>query len=290
MSELQKIAYQGKLKIGEKEISCAILEDGTRVMAENSVFKAFDRPSRGNSRVEGMPVFLDSKSLVPYAEKDNRKKYLLKVSYLAKNGKVQTGFKAEMLPIICDIYLEARRDGILTTQQQKFAVISEILLSSLSKLGIVALIDEATGYQIDRDKDELQKLLSKYISEELLPWQKRFPDEYYIQLFRLHNWSGSPLSKDKPQVIGTITNRIVYDLLPKGVLEKLRELNPLTEKGFRQHKHHQFLTPEIGNEQLKTHLIQIIGYMKISRSMVELREILQRAYPDHNGFQKESLF
>lgn len=52
-------------------------------------------------------------------------------------------------------------------------------MTAFAKTGLVAVIDEVTGYQADRDRDELQKVLEKYISAELLPWAKRFPDEFY---------------------------------------------------------------------------------------------------------------
>lgn len=57
-----------------------------------------------------------------------------------------------------------------------------------ARVGITALVDEATGYQYDREKNELQKILKAYIAEDLLPWQKRFPDIYYKELFRLNGW------------------------------------------------------------------------------------------------------
>mgnify|MGYP003561277120 CR=1 FL=1 len=52
-------------------------------------------------------------------------------------------------------------------------------MRAFARVGITALVDEATGYQYERENDELQKILKAYISEELLPWQKRFPDIFY---------------------------------------------------------------------------------------------------------------
>jgi hypothetical protein len=65
-----KATHQGKLKIGDKELNCAVLEDGTRVLYRSAIFKAFDRPSRGKikvgSRVTNMPSFLDANNLQPF--------------------------------------------------------------------------------------------------------------------------------------------------------------------------------------------------------------------------------
>ena len=62
-------------------------------------------------------------------------------------------------------------------------------MRAFARVGITALVDEATGYQYEREHDELQKILKAYISEELLPWQKRFPDIFYKELFRLNGWN-----------------------------------------------------------------------------------------------------
>ena len=45
--------------------------------------------------------------------------------------------------------------------------------------------------------------------------------------------------KNHPQLVGKITNDIVYKKLPKGVLDELNRLNPKDDKGNRKHKHHQ---------------------------------------------------
>lgn len=40
---------------------------------------------------------------------------------------------------------------------------ANIIIRSVAKVGIVALVDEVTGYQYEREKDELQKILKAYI-------------------------------------------------------------------------------------------------------------------------------
>ena len=104
---------------------------------------------------------------------------------------------------------------------------SKQLVRGFATIGIIALIDEATGYQYTREKDELQKILKAYISAELLPWQKRFPDVFYKELFRLNGWNFTIQDiKKRPGVIGTWTNRLIYEQLPKGVLEELKAKVP----------------------------------------------------------------
>ena len=58
-----KATHEGKLQIGNMELSVAVLEDGTRIIKQSDVFKALGRPARGNARVIGIPTFMDAKNL-----------------------------------------------------------------------------------------------------------------------------------------------------------------------------------------------------------------------------------
>lgn len=107
------------------------------------------------------------------------------------------GYSAEILPAVCEVWLRAREAGALQKQQLGRAQNAEILLRGLAHVGIVALIDEATGYQYDRDRDELHRLLAVYLTEERLAWAKRFPDEFYKQIYRLKEWPWPPNSAQR---------------------------------------------------------------------------------------------
>ena len=51
-----------------------------------------------------------------------------------------------------------------------------------AKVGLIALIDEATGYQYERETDALQIKLRTFIAAELREWEKTFPDELWEDL------------------------------------------------------------------------------------------------------------
>jgi hypothetical protein len=283
-----KATHQGTLKIGDKELLCAVLEDGTRVITSRAVFHAFGRTVRGsrsgsptlteNNDMIKVPSFMDAKNLKPFI--DNDLGQLIKpIEYQNTNGRINSGYKAEVLPLICDLYLSARDAGVLTAKQLPLAAVSEMMVRSLSKVGIVALVDEATGYQIVREKEALQKLLELYIAKELLPWAKRFPDEFYKELFRLRGWQYSPLSVKRPQLVGKLTNDVIYKRLPPGVLEELQVKNPPNEKGRRKYRHHQFLTEGIGNPHLEKHLASVTALMRASTNWGGFKRLLERAYP-----------
>ena len=162
--------------------------------------------------------------------------------------------RGTLLPDICNAVLEARERGKLLSQQLPLAKRCEILVRGLATVGIIALIDEATGYQEVRDREALKAILEKYITDEYAKWTKTFPDEFYRQLFRLKNMPYPPATKNKPSYIGHWTNNIVYSRIAPGVVAALKKKNPRLPSGNRGHMHHQHMTPDYGSPELKRHL------------------------------------
>ena len=92
------------------------------------------------------------------------------------------------------------------------------------------------------------------------------------------------MSAKRPKYVGKLTNQIVYDKLPKGVLEVLRKKNPVvTPSGNRRYKHHQLLTEDVGNPHLERHLATVTALMRISSSWREFERYLARAFPEPGG-------
>jgi len=273
--------HHGILRIVEAELSCDVLEDGTRIISRNAIFRAFRRTKRGRalseSRVPNMPSFIDARNLQPYISSDLLGE-LKQIEYLTKKGRTVTGYKAEIIPLLCDVYLKAREEKALTKPQERIAIVSEMLVRSLSKVGIVALVDEATGYQYVRNRDELQKLLALYVRKEFLPWTKRFPDTFYEELFRLKGWIYNPIGGKKTQLVGKITNELIYYKLPKGVLAELKKVTPKSTAGNYTKKFHQSLTEDIGNPHLEKHLASVTTLMKVSPNWGKFNRLFVRAF------------
>lgn len=295
-NKILKATHQGVLPIGKTSLPCAVLEDSTRVITQSAVFKAFGRTKRGRIkgevRVPNMPAFIDANNLQPFINQE-LKEVLTPISYYNLKGKLMKGYKAQIIPMLCDVYLEARKKGnVLTKQQENLAEKSEILVRGFATIGIIALIDEATGYQEVRDRIALQKILDRYLLKEHAKWAKRFPDEFYQQIFRLNNWEYNPSGAKRPGVIGLHTNNIVYERLTKGILDELKRLNPKDDKGRRQSKHHQWLTDDIGHPKLQEHLNGVIALMKAASNWRNFIRLLERVYPKEGhtipmNFQEE---
>ncbi len=282
MAKKLKATHEGKLKIGETELNVAVLEDGTRVITQSAVFKAFGRTKRGRAksdvRVLNRPAFVDAKNLQPFID-EGLEEVLNLIEYKSKSGVVTEGYNAEILPRLCKLYLDARNSMSLVKQQLPLARASEVLLIALSKVGITALVDEATGYQYERERHELQKILKQYIAEELLPWQKTFPDEFYIQIFRLKGWEyNAQTIKKRPGVVGHWTNNLIYKQLPKGVLNELKSKTPKSDAGNYTARFFQSLTPEIGSPHLQNQLVSVITLMKVSRDWEDFMRNFNKLY------------
>ena len=277
--QLPNAAYQGKLYLGDKQLSCAVLNDGTRILTATTLYNAFGRPRRGKKGRTLLPAFIESKSLKPFIDAafDGGQQSMI-VEYKSKIGNnVYQGYKAEILPLLCEAILSANDAGALTDQQADLAIASSIMIRSFAKVGIIALIDEATGYQEDREAEALQKLLSYYVSKELLPWTKTFPDEFYIELFRLRGWDYK--GNAKSPYVGKLTNYLVYDRLPIEVVEELKRLNPIVkDKGYRKHKLFQRLTKENGYIQLRTQILTDMAMFRAFDNWDEFDKAYRKSY------------
>lgn len=273
MSEKLYATHEGKLNLNNSVLDVAILNNGQRILTQSAVFKALDRPSRGNSRVIGIPTFMDAKNLQPLISEDLRG-VINKIEYKGLNDTIQIGFDANILPLVSDLYLKARELGVIKTSAQlATAQKAEILVRSLAKIGVMALVDEATGYQYERERFELQKTFEAYINKELLKWQKMFPDDFYYEIFRLNGWDYTVDSiKKRPGVVGTWTNKLVYNRLPNGVLDELKRKTPKSVKGNYTAKFFQSLTPEIGHPELSAQIYKVVGIMRISKDWKDFIE------------------
>jgi hypothetical protein len=272
-----KATHEGRLRILNKVLPCAVLEDGTRIISQSSVFAAFERPV-GGTRAE-LPRFMEANNLQPYIAQGVQEVAKL-VEYLDKNNKIKRGYKAEILPALCDIYLQARKDGKLTKVQQKLADVSEIMIRSFAKIGITALVDEATGYQNIRPKTALQTLLDVYINKEFSTWIKRFPDDFYKEIYRLRKWDwNTTLQHDGKRpyygVIGAWTQDLIYDRLAPAITDEIK-----FRKGDNKHlRYHQFLTDDVGCPALSQHMHTVIAFMKASDNWDSFKSMLDKALP-----------
>ena len=283
-----KATHTGELRIGDAVFPCAVLEDGRRILSEKAMSTAMGSRSGASFKYKKklmeetgalIPVFLAVPQLKDNINNSLDAALLTPIRY-RKGALICQGFSAEILPVLCGIWLSARRENRLLPSQIDKANKAEVITLALAKTGITALIDEATGYQEERDRSALQKLFSQYISEEFMPWQKRFPQSYYKELFRLFGWKFDPSSVKRPALLGKFTNEFIYEQMPEGVLEELRTKNPSDDSGNRRTRHHQWLTQTIGVPHLDKHLVKIVTVMKLSDSLDDFKRMFAKIMED----------
>jgi hypothetical protein len=204
-------------------------------------------------------------------------------------GRPAYGYEATVLPEVCNAILEARRTGLLQRQQEHLAERCEILVRALAQVGIIALVDEATGYQDSRARDALAKILEKFIAKELRKWIKTFPSDFYRELFRLRGWPFPVLSQAKPPLVGKLTNNLVYQRLAPGVLGELRRLTPRNDQGRLKHHLHRWLTEDTGHPKLREHLAAVIALMRASETWENFVLALDRALPRYDNTESLDL-
>ncbi|AFF25278.1 TPA: P63C domain-containing protein [Pasteurella multocida] len=275
----REILYEGVLDLAGVDIPCYVLDDGTRVLSGRKMqeaLKIVDVEEGKQSAGTRLQRYLTQKTLEPFIYKDRELDHFSPIICYRGTQKIN-GYEATLLADLCDAFLEARKHISLSPRQTIIAEQCEILIRAFAKVGITALVDEATGYQYEREKDELQQILRKYISEELLPWQKRFPDIFYKELFRLNGWDYTVKGIQKrPGVVGTWTNKLIYEQLPKGVLEELRNNIPKSESGNSTARYHQLLTDDIGSPHLTAQINQIVTLFQLSDNMKEMWNNFQK--------------
>ena len=269
------------LLIGDIEIPCYVLEDETRVLTQGGFLIAIGRsrtPKAGTgglANVDQLPFFLRSENLRPFIS--NELVASTKPIIFHPGARKVVGYDAKLLPQVCEVYLRARDARVLQKSQLHIATQCDIVIRGLATVGIISLVDEATGYQRIRSERALATILEKFIAKELQPWTKTFPYEFYEQIFRLKGWPG-PDGAKRPSVIGHYTNDIVYERIAPGVLDELRRINPTVAPGRRKATHHQWFTTELGHPKLKEHLAAVTALMRAAPSWDAFKRSLQRAF------------
>ncbi len=281
--------HEGDFPLGGAPISSAVLQNGTRIITQATFLRALGRsrsPKAGTgvlSTVDDLPFFLQADALKPFIS-DDLVQSTNPIFYRAKSGAKGVGYDARLLPLVAEVYLQfrdatIREKGEPPARYEKMIAAADVLIRALANVGIIALVDEATGFQSARAEDALQRILNDFIAKELQPYIPTFPSNFYRQIFRLR---GLEFPKDpvkRPQYFGKITNDIVYQRLAPGVLEELRAVTPRLNSGRLSKKLFQRLTQTRGYPKLREHLGAVVAYMELSDDWHDFMRKLNRLKP-----------
>lgn len=225
------------------------------------------------------PQFLAFKTLKPFVERHLGDLQSITVEYRTKRGNIARGIKAEIIPKICDVWLDADDEVKLGTRQKRIATKAKLFMRALAHTGIIALVDEATGYQDARAKDALARIFTEFLAKDRQKWTLTFPIDFYKEIYRLRGWKFEPWNTKRPSVVAAWTDNFVYDRLAPGLTEELRSKNPVVETGRRSGKHHQWFNPDKGHPRLKEHISGVIALLRAADNWEAFKRGLDRAYP-----------
>lgn len=274
------------LRIGDIEISCYVLDDETRVLTQRGLQTGIGMSTSGGGRgAHRLAQFVEGlvEKGVDCADLAKRIRNPILFRYNKAGSKAAYGYEATILADICDAVLAARlRGGVLAPNQVRLADQCELLVRGFARVGIIALVDEATGYQRDRTRDALARILEAFIAKELQPWVRTFPAEYYQEMFRLRGLEYKADSVKRPPYFGHLTNDIVYDRLAPSVLEELKLRIPRNDGGKPTATFHQLLTRNMGYPKLREHLGAVVATMRLSSDWRDFHDKLDRNYPRYS--------
>lgn len=270
------------LKIGDVEIPCYVLEDETRVLSQRGLMSglgiAKGSTKSGDDQLTVLATWLRERSLLNDVMLNQiRSPIHFKPQH---GGRTAYGYPATVLADLCEAVLSARSNGVLNDRQANLAKQCEVLVRGFARVGIIALVDEATGFQKDRAKDALARILEAFVAKELQPYVRTFPSDYYEHLFRLYGLQYPPEGNKswRPAFIGNITNEVVYNRLAPDLLPELKKAASRAERKSRLH---QWLTQEIGHPKLREHLASIVAILKLSDSPADFQRKVNLIHPRH---------
>ncbi len=264
--------YKGTLALPGIELPVYVLDTGQRVVGRTSFTETLTDIKGGG----GLEKYLAVSALKPFIDMN-----LVLEGLVAFRLPEVEGLETQVKGLPSDLVIEVCRGFVraleasavepqvhkLTARQTQMAIKASMLLAAWAKVGLDALIDEATGYQYERASDALQVKLRAYLEDEMRKWEKTFPDELWIEFARLTNWKGTVTQR--PKYWGRLVMELVYEYLDKDVARWLKENAPSPRHG---QNYHQWLSGQYGLKKLVEHIWALIGIARTCQNMLELRE------------------
>ncbi len=278
---VHKAKRSGVLPVGSWLIPCYVLENDMRVITQRAMLELVEIRSRSAKGGERLVSFMEHPAFSNSESFQEMKLILMEpLRFETPTGLVAFGYTGETLVDYCRLLLRARQSKLFTGEAfERYALQAEMLVTSVAKVGIIALIDEATGHQENRVRDDLQRHLDKYLKKEFAAWAKRFPDEFYQEIYRLKGWEWKGMGVNRPQIVASYTNDIIYSRMTPGLLQELERLNPADVWGNRHHRHHQHLTVDIGHPALQQMIFTAMSFMRVNNTWPPFVRMMDRAFP-----------
>jgi len=261
---IPRATFSGTLEVGDASLSCYVLEDGRRIFSSRGIIESLGYKVNANAN-----EIFNNRTLQPYLLAHGNpydEAYL--TDFVTDRGTKAKGLDVEKFMDICHAYSEALESGELEGRNDVAARHANAIIRATSKIGIIALVDEATGYQYARAEDALQFKLKLYLADEMRAWEKTFPDELWRQFAKLTNFSGE-IIKNRPLYWGYLVMEYIYRCLDPEVADYLKHNKPPARKGSN---YHQWFNDDFGYKKLNEHINQVIGMARACETMEEFKK------------------
>jgi len=181
-----------------------------------------------------------------------------------------------------------KTDKISKKEQKKLLIEDKKeLIRSLLQGPDLKIDREFEDKRLDRNNEALKliqsseislKDLKSVISLSLKKYSPRFPQTFYVEIFRLHGWkiTGAKIYR-KSWRVAKITKEIIYGRFKGDVITTLEIQNPFIGHGFRKFKHFQYLNAK-GQALLDQYIAEATELMSVCNSWYEFRKKLASKY------------
>lgn len=285
---LPKATHWGGLDIAGTSIPCYVLNTGDRVFSLKGVVVGLIETEGGQ-----LAEYLKVRALQPHLPHDLMPAENGEVPALFKFdtggegiAKYALGIKVERFNDLLRAYSSALVDHALssldktkislTDRQMQIALRAVKFLQASSDIGLIALVDEATGYQYERAEDALQIKLKLFLEDDMRKWERTFPEQLWVEFGRLTNWHGT--LHQRPKYWGKLIMELIYGYLDPDVAKWLKENAPKPIKG---QNYHQWLSSQYGLKKLTEHIWLVVGMAAACHNMKELRERMAERFGRH---------
>jgi hypothetical protein len=297
-ADLPQATHDGPLQIGDMTLVAAVLESGKRLLSQGTFLQALGRsrtPKAGTggfSTVDGLPFFLQAEVLRCFITEDLLMS-TTPILFRLKNGQRTVGYDADLLPLVCQVYqslhrsltdrmasknaAEANKAKSTYNRYKHIIEACDRLIAGFGQRGIRAMVDDATGYQADRAKEDALKIVEAFISPQLMPWTRRFPHEFFRMVYGLYGWEYKAGAVKHPRYLGMFIRKYVYGQFPNQVMQELDCRNPMDESGRRKNKQHQYLTVDIGHPVLDRAITVDMTLLQLAQTPKHFDELFNRA-------------
>lgn len=298
-ADLPQASHDGPLQIGDSVLVAAVLPNGKRLLSQGTVLQAIGRsrtPKAGTggfSTVDGLPFFLQAEVLKPFISEELMLS-TTPILFRLRSGARTVGYDALVLPSICKVYqdlrnslmskltkgtaAEVKKAKSLYERYEKIIAACDALDHGFSKRGIIALVDDATGYRADQIKEDVLRVIAEYMSPRLVDLTKRFQPEFFEEVYRLHGWEYKPGNSHHPQYTGKFITKYIYEPLPPGVLEEMKVRLPKNENGNRKSQLWRTLSKDTGIPHLDKQIGDVQLMMRLSDTKAEFDQKFERIY------------